>query len=60
VTGEIAATIAEEAFDWLDAPIMRVGGANVPIPFSKSIEPLMLPDAAKLAAIVAQVLHGTR
>lgn len=60
VTGEIAATIAEEAFDWLDAPIMRVGGANVPIPFSKSIEPLMLPDAAKLAAIVAQLLHGTR
>jgi pyruvate dehydrogenase E1 component beta subunit len=60
VTGEIAATIAEEAFDWLDAPIMRVGGANVPIPFSKAIEPLMLPDAAKLAAIVAQLLRGTR
>ena len=54
VTGEIAATVAEEAFDWFDAPMIRVGGADVPIPFSRSIEPLTLPDAARLARIAAQ------
>jgi pyruvate dehydrogenase E1 component beta subunit len=58
VTGEIAATIAEQAFDWLDAPVMRVGGANVPIPFSKSLEPLVVPDAARLAAVVASLVRG--
>ena len=60
VTGEIAATIAEAAFDWLDAPVIRLGAANVPIPFSKSLEPLVLPDAQKLAASVAELLHGSR
>lgn len=60
ITGEIAATVAEEAFDWLDAPVMRIGAANVPIPFSKSIEPLVLPDARKLAASVAELLSGFR
>jgi pyruvate/2-oxoglutarate/acetoin dehydrogenase E1 component len=60
VTGEIAATIAEAAFDWLDAPVMRLGAANVPIPFSKSLEPLVLPDAQELAATVTELLHGSR
>jgi acetoin:2,6-dichlorophenolindophenol oxidoreductase subunit beta len=58
VTGEIASTIGEVAFDWLDAPIIRIGGANVPIPFSKPLEPLVLPDAERLAAKVAVLVHG--
>ena len=53
VTGEIASTIGEMAFDWLDAPILRIGGANIPIPFNKQLEPLVLPDAQRLAAEVA-------
>jgi pyruvate dehydrogenase E1 component beta subunit len=53
VTGEIASTIGEMAFDWLDAPILRIGGANIPIPFNKQLEPLVLPDAQSLAAEVA-------
>jgi pyruvate dehydrogenase E1 component beta subunit len=57
VTGEIAATLAEEAFDWLDAPILRIGAENVPIPFSKSLEPLMLPDAPRLASVVADLVR---
>lgn len=57
VTGEIAATIAEEGFDWLDAPVRRIGGADVPIPFSKSLESLVLPDAPKLAAEVAALVN---
>lgn len=60
VTGEIAATIAELAFDWLDAPVLRLGAADIPIPFSKSIETLVLPDARKMAASVIELLRGAR
>jgi len=52
VTGEIAATVGELAFDWLDAPVMRLGAANVPIPVSRTLEPLTVPDAARIAAAV--------
>lgn len=60
VTGELAATISEHAFDYLDAPVLRVGSADVPIPFSKTLEPLMLPDAEKLAQIAAALVRGQR
>jgi pyruvate dehydrogenase E1 component beta subunit len=58
ITGEIAATINEVAFDWLDAPVIRIAGENVPIPFSKSLEPLVLPDPPRLAAAVAELVRG--
>jgi pyruvate/2-oxoglutarate/acetoin dehydrogenase E1 component len=58
ITGEIAATIAEEAFDWLDAPVVRIGAEDVPIPFSKVLEPLVLPDPSRLASRVAKLVHG--
>jgi pyruvate dehydrogenase E1 component beta subunit len=58
VTGEIAATVAEEAFDWLDAPVIRIGCADVPIPFGRSLEPLVLPDAARLARDIALLVRG--
>ena len=58
ITGEIAATIAEEAFDWLDAPVVRIGAENVPIPFSKALEPLVLPDPSRLADSVAELVRG--
>jgi len=60
VTGEIAATLAEQAFDWLDAPVLRLGGADIPIPFSKSLEPLVLPDAQRLAQQAAALVRGQR
>jgi pyruvate dehydrogenase E1 component beta subunit len=60
VTGEIAATVAEHAFDWLDAPVIRIGGADVPIPFSKTLEPLVLPDAQRLARDTAALVRGLR
>ena len=59
-TGEIAATVAEHAFDWLDAPVIRFGGADVPIPFSKSLEPLVLPNAEQLARDAAALVRGLR
>jgi 2-oxoisovalerate dehydrogenase E1 component len=40
---EVAATIAERGFDSLDAPVMRLGGLDTPIPFSKKLEALYLP-----------------
>ncbi len=58
VTGEIAATIGELAFDWLDAPVVRLAGENVPIPFSKSLEPLALPDPPRVAAAAAELVRG--
>jgi pyruvate dehydrogenase E1 component beta subunit len=58
VTGEIAATIAEEAFDWLDAPVMRMGAEDIPIPFSKSLEPLVVPDTPRLAQTIAKLVRG--
>jgi len=60
VTGEIAAIVTEHAFDWLDAPVLRVGAADVPIPFSKSLEPLVLPDARRLAREAAALVRGFR
>ena len=44
VGGEIAARIAEECFDCLDGPIMRVGSKFTPVPFSKILEREILPQ----------------
>jgi acetoin:2,6-dichlorophenolindophenol oxidoreductase subunit beta len=60
VTGEIASTVAEHAFDWLDAPVIRIGGADVPIPFSKTLEPLVLSDAPRLAREATAPVRGQR
>jgi 2-oxoisovalerate dehydrogenase E1 component beta subunit len=50
IGGEIAALIAEEAFEWLDAPVHRLGGLDTPIPFSPPLEDAYRPDAAKILA----------
>ena len=57
IGGEIAAMLAEEAFEWLDAPVIRVASIDTPVPYSPPLEDYYLPqtkdvvDAArKLAA----------
>jgi 2-oxoisovalerate dehydrogenase E1 component beta subunit len=51
VGGEIAATIMEEAFDYLDAPVWRLTGPDVPpMPFAPVMEKEYMPDAEKIAA----------
>lgn len=51
--GEIAAIIAQEAFEWLDGPIMRVAGPDVPgVPFSRPLEHFVMPNAAKISAAI--------
>jgi pyruvate/2-oxoglutarate/acetoin dehydrogenase E1 component len=56
IGGEIAAQIQEEAFDYLDAPVGRVGAPFTPVPFSPALEPLYVPDAARIAAEVRRIL----
>lgn len=48
VGAELAALIAERAFEWLDAPIMRLGGLDTPVPFSPPLEDAYRPDADKI------------
>jgi 2-oxoisovalerate dehydrogenase E1 component len=43
--GEVAAVLQREAFEWLDAPIMRLGALDTPVPFSKDLEALHSPRA---------------
>ena len=47
--GEIASMIAEEAFDYLDAPIKRVAGRNVPIAFNETLEKGAVPSVDEIA-----------
>ena len=48
VGAEVAALISEEAFEWLDAPIVRLGGLDVPVPFSPPLEDAYRPSAEKI------------
>ncbi len=56
VMAEIAARIAEDAFDQLDAPIARVAAADTPTPFHPALEQFVLPSAEKIAARAQQLL----
>ncbi len=49
VTAEIASVIAEGAFDYLDAPVRRMGAMNVPVPFSPVLEDQTVPTAEAVA-----------
>jgi 2-oxoisovalerate dehydrogenase E1 component beta subunit len=46
--GEIAATISEEAFEYLDGPIVRVTAPDTPVPFSSPLEEFFLPKTTDL------------
>lgn len=60
VTAEIAAQIADKAFDYLDAPVKRYGAMDVPVPFTPSLEDLTIPNAEGLVALVREVMQGVR
>jgi len=57
VGAQFAYDIQREAFDYLDAPIMRVTQEDVPMPYNKALEKLAKPDAAKVVAACRQVLY---
>jgi acetoin:2,6-dichlorophenolindophenol oxidoreductase subunit beta len=48
VGGEISAVIMEEAFDYLDAPVLRCAGIDVPIPFSPDLEKIVIPGEKEI------------
>jgi pyruvate dehydrogenase E1 component beta subunit len=50
ISGEIAARLADEAFFELDAPIRRVCGREVPVPYAAQLEEAALPQAADIVA----------
>jgi pyruvate dehydrogenase E1 component beta subunit len=52
---EIAAMVAEEAIEWLDAPIMRVAAKNVPLPYAPGLENFVLPSAEDIMAAARRI-----
>ena len=56
VGAEIAARVAEHAYEYLDAPIRRVAAADTPIPFSPALEPLALPSEDDIVRTVREIL----
>jgi pyruvate dehydrogenase E1 component beta subunit len=57
VGAEIAARIMEHAFDYLDAPVMRVSGKDVPMPYAANLEKLALPNVAEVVAAAKAVSY---
>jgi pyruvate dehydrogenase E1 component beta subunit len=57
VNAEISTQIMERAFDYLDAPIKRVSGADVPMPYAKNLENLVIPDVDRVIAAVKEVAY---
>jgi 2-oxoisovalerate dehydrogenase E1 component len=54
--GEIAAIITEKAFNWLDAPVKRVGSTFTPVGFNRILEKAILPNADKIYAAAIETL----
>jgi 2-oxoisovalerate dehydrogenase E1 component len=55
--GEIAAGIMEHAFDWLDAPVARIGAPESPVPYNDRLEREWMPDARRIAEAVRGVCY---
>ena len=59
IGGEIAARIADAAFDFIDAPVKRLGVPDVPIPYAKSLDNTIVPNEEKLITCIKNVLAGS-
>ncbi len=57
VGAQVADTVQLHAFDYLDSPILRVTGADVPMPYTKQLEHLCLPDKARVIEAVHRALY---
>jgi pyruvate dehydrogenase E1 component beta subunit len=57
VGSEIASRVYEEAFDYLDAPVARIGAAEVPAPYNKRLEKIVFPGKADVI-VTAKALLG--
>jgi len=59
IGAEVAAQIQEEAFDYLDAPVIRLGAPFAPVPFSPVLERAYIPDSNRIVAGVQRLLERT-
>jgi pyruvate dehydrogenase E1 component beta subunit len=57
VSSHIAAELMEKAFDWLDAPVARVTGKDVPMPYAANLEKLALPSVKEVIEAVRAVSY---
>jgi pyruvate dehydrogenase E1 component beta subunit len=57
IGAEIAARLMEEAFDWLDAPVLRVSAKDVPLPYAANLEKLALPQPADVVEAARRVCY---
>jgi pyruvate/2-oxoglutarate/acetoin dehydrogenase E1 component len=55
IAGEITSRINEQAFEWLDAPVLRVTAADVPLPYAPSLEDFVLPQTADIVRAARQL-----
>ena len=57
IGSEVAAVVMEQAFDWLDAPVKRICGVDVPMPYAANLEALALPQAKHIVAGAKEVCY---
>jgi pyruvate dehydrogenase E1 component beta subunit len=57
IGSELVAVAMEHAFDWLDAPVVRVHGADVPMPYAANLEKLALPQAEQIVEAAKRVTY---
>ena len=57
IGAEVSAVVMEQAFDYLDAPVTRISGEDVPMPYAANLEALALPTPAEIAEAVKAVTY---
>jgi pyruvate dehydrogenase E1 component beta subunit len=57
IGAELAAVMMEECFDWLDAPVKRVAGKDVPLPYAANLERLAVPQVEDIVAAAREVAY---
>jgi pyruvate dehydrogenase E1 component beta subunit len=57
IGSELAALMMEECFDWLDAPVKRVAGKDVPLPYAANLEHLAVPQVEDIVAAAREVAY---
>jgi pyruvate/2-oxoglutarate/acetoin dehydrogenase E1 component len=56
IAGEITARINETCFEWLDAPVLRVTAADVPLPYSPPLEDYVLPQTSDIVRALRRIV----
>ena len=56
LSAELASQIQEECFDYLDGPVARVNGEDVPQPYAANLERASIPDAQKIVSTLSSVI----